>query len=97
MNEPSADKPRSFESALAELEEIVRALEAGDISLEAALGKYEAGVALLKTCYAQLREAEQRILVLSGPDAEGKPMVEPFETPAAGEPEPRRQNRPSEY
>jgi hypothetical protein len=32
----------------------------------------------LKGCYQQLRDAEQRIVKVSGVDAEGKPIFEPF-------------------
>jgi exodeoxyribonuclease VII small subunit len=69
----------SFEAALAELESVVRALEAGDTSLEESLAQYERGVGLLKLCYGQLRHAEQRILLLTGEDGEGRPLTRPFE------------------
>jgi exodeoxyribonuclease VII small subunit len=69
----------SFEAALAELEGIVRALEGGDTTLEQSLAQYERGVGLLKLCYGQLRHAEQRILLLTGEDGEGRPLMRPFE------------------
>jgi exodeoxyribonuclease VII small subunit len=69
----------SFEAALAELEAVVRALEAGETSLEQSLAHYERGVGLLKLCYGQLRHAEQRILLLTGEDGEGRPLTRPFE------------------
>ena len=81
---PEAKTP-SFEDALAGLEDIVRSLEAGDVSLEDALAKYESGVGLLKHCYGQLRQAEQRILLLSGEDADGKPVTQPFEHTSSAE------------
>src|SRR5262245_66624055 len=93
---PESAKSVSFEEALAELEAIVRELEAGDTSLEHALGRYEHGVGLLKRCYAQLRQAEQRVLLLSGEDADGKPAMQPFEhpsLPAPDRPDPRRRPR----
>jgi exodeoxyribonuclease VII small subunit len=77
----------TFEQALTELERIVRELEDGQTGLEEALARYETGVGLLKRCYAQLREAEQRILLLTGLDAEGRPVLQPFEHQATGEPE----------
>jgi exodeoxyribonuclease VII small subunit len=82
---PDTGKTPTFEQSLNELEEIVRALEAGDVSLEESLAKYEAGVSLLKHCYTQLRQAEQRVLLLAGEDADGKPIVQPFEPPATAE------------
>ena len=93
---PDPAKAPSFEEALAELEAIVRELEAGDTSLEHALGRYEHGVGLLKRCYAQLRQAEQRVLLLSGEDADGKPATQPFEHPSLPDPDrpdPRRRPR----
>ena len=82
---PDTGKTPTFEESLNELEEIVRALETGEASLEESLAKYEAGVSLLKHCYAQLRQAEQRVLLLAGEDADGKPIVQPFEAPATSE------------
>ena len=69
----------SFEEALAELEQIVRALEDGTITLEESLARYERGVGLLRGCYAQLQAAEQRITLLAGLDPEGKPVLQPFD------------------
>src|SRR5215470_14028487 len=69
----------SFEQSLAELDRVVRDLDDGQLGLEDALTRYEAGVGLLKRCYAQLRQAEQRILLLTGVDAEGQPLTQPFE------------------
>jgi exodeoxyribonuclease VII small subunit len=53
-----------FETALERLEERVRQLEAGDLSLEAALALYEEGVELARTCHEQLEAAEQRVMAL---------------------------------
>ena len=69
----------SFEQALADLEQIVRALEDGQVGLEDSLARYEKGVGLLKRCYGQLRQAEQRIQLLAGVDEEGKPVARTFE------------------
>ncbi len=84
MNELPADNP-TFEQSLAELEEIVRELEDGEIGLEDSLSRYEKGVGLLKRCYAQLQAAEKRIMRLSGVDEEGRPIAEPFEHAATAE------------
>ena len=58
------NEPQPFEKALVELEGILRALEDGSTTLEASLTQYERGIALLKNCYAQLQNAEQRIVAL---------------------------------
>jgi exodeoxyribonuclease VII small subunit len=78
MNEPASDN-LSFEQAMAELERIVRELEDGQTGLEESLSRYEQGVGLLKHCYGQLRQAEQRILLLAGEDGEGRPVTRAFE------------------
>jgi exodeoxyribonuclease VII small subunit len=86
----------TFETALAELEQILRALEDGTTTLEDGLARYERGVALLKQCYTQLQSAEQRIAVLTNVDAEGKPVLQSFGHASAAEPPetPRRTTRP---
>lgn len=78
MSEPTQDGVR-FEEALAELEQVVRDLEDGEVGLEDSLARYERGVGLIKACYAQLRDAEQRILLVTGADDEGKPILQPFQ------------------
>lgn len=50
-----------FETALGELEGLVEALEAGDLSLEQALAKFERGVALTRQCQGLLENAELRV------------------------------------
>lgn len=51
----------SFEQALQRLEEVVRELEGGDLSLEQALTLFQEGVALARQCGTQLDQAEARI------------------------------------
>ena len=70
----------SFEDALAELERIVRALDAGQTSLEASLRDYEKGIQLLRHCHATLQNAERRIEVLKNVNPDGS-----FETETAPE------------
>ncbi len=50
-----------FEQALAELEEIVKALEAGNVPLEKSIALYERGDALKKHCDSLLKAAEARV------------------------------------
>ncbi len=54
----------SFEDALAELEQIVKALEGGQQKLEEAIAAYERGAALKRHCETRLAEAEQRVQVI---------------------------------
>jgi exodeoxyribonuclease VII small subunit len=51
----------SFEEALAELETIVRQLEAGDVELEKSIAIYERGAALKAHCDARLKAAELKV------------------------------------
>ena len=46
------------------LEALVEQLESGDLSLEAALGAFEQGIALTRQCQKVLSVAEQRVRVL---------------------------------
>jgi exodeoxyribonuclease VII small subunit len=78
MSEPSPEEVR-FEDALAELDQVVRDLEDGQIGLEESLACYERGVGLIKACCARLRDAEQRISLVTGTDEEGKPVLQPFQ------------------
>ena len=68
----------TFEMALDELEAIVAQLEGGQLGLSDSLASYEKGVKFLRHCYLLLENAEKRIAVLSGHDADGRPVVEPF-------------------
>jgi exodeoxyribonuclease VII small subunit len=51
----------SFEDALAELEQIVRRLEAGQVKLDDAIQFYERGAQLKRHCEQRLSEAQQRV------------------------------------
>jgi exodeoxyribonuclease VII small subunit len=84
MSSPQEDN-QTFEQCLAELERIVRDLEGGELGLEDSLARYETGVRLLKQCYARLQQAEQRILLLTGIDSDGKPVTRPFDHNATTE------------
>lgn len=55
----------SFETALSRLEQIVGALEKGDLSLEDSLKLYEEGIARARFCQQRLEAAESKIEVLS--------------------------------
>ena len=59
----------SFEDALAELEQIVRRLEAGQVKLDEAIQSYERGAQLKRHCEQKLNEAQQRVdRIVLGPD-----------------------------
>lgn len=71
-------KKKTFESTLTDLEEIVRELESGTLTLEASIKKFETGMACSKFCLEKLDETEEKITLLMK-DSKGKPVEGPFE------------------
>lgn len=58
------DENPDFETALWELEAIVRKMETAELPLEESLVAYERGMSLLKSCQSALSAAENRFLIL---------------------------------
>jgi len=69
-------KDMKFEEALERLEEIVRDLEKGDLTLEKSLAAFEEGIGLYRFCTGKLDEAERKVEILLK-DQEGL-RVQPF-------------------
>jgi exodeoxyribonuclease VII small subunit len=69
-------KKEKFEEAFSKLEDIVRKLESGNMSLEESLKAFEEGVRLSRICSERLDEAERRVEIMV--DAE-KGTARPFE------------------
>jgi len=70
-----SDKPvseMSFEDAMKELEHVVGLLERGDVALEESIKLYERGAELRKRCESKLKEAEEKVAVLTL-DGNGNP------------------------
>lgn len=57
-------KAPGFETALAELEQVVAEMEAGQLPLEDALAAYKRGAELLQHCRGRLEDAQQQVRVL---------------------------------
>jgi exodeoxyribonuclease VII small subunit len=57
---PKKSEP-TYESAMKELEEIVRKLESTELPLDDSLSLFEKGIALSKVCSKKLSEAEKKI------------------------------------
>jgi exodeoxyribonuclease VII small subunit len=74
-----------FEDCLARLEQIVAALESGNLPLEESLKVFEEGVALSRHCGRYLEAAERRIEVLAKDDT-GTLTTRPFAAPTDEEP-----------
>ena len=68
-----------FETALKKLEEIVKKLENGELSLDSALDLFEEGVKLSRFCHNKLEEAERRVEILLKNDS-GQVRAVPFQS-----------------
>lgn len=72
------DQKLTFEQSLKRLEEIVKQMEQGNVSLEDSLKLFEEGTELAASCSAQLDAAELKVVrLMKGPD--GKPVEMEFE------------------
>lgn len=67
----------SFEDALKRLEQLVKEMEAGELSLDQMIGHFEEGTGLVEKCGKRLNEVERRIEKLVKKD--GKIETEPFD------------------
>lgn len=65
-----------FETALANLEELVLRMESGELSLEDSLQAFEKGIALTRQCQEALSKAEQRVQILL--EQNGQSVAQPF-------------------
>lgn len=68
---------RTFEAALARLEEVVRRLESGDVPLEEAVILFEEGVRLARSCSERLTTVEKKIEQLVSTE-DGTYVLKPF-------------------
>lgn len=66
------EKELSFEEALANLEEIVKKLETGEVPLDDAISEFNKAMKLAKTCDDKLKNAEDAITKLVGDDGNVK-------------------------
>ena len=67
---------KTFEHALARLEQITDELETGDLPLEKSLDKFNEGIALVQFCNSRLEEAKSRVDLLLHKD--GQLVAVPF-------------------
>ncbi|MGI4849706.1 MAG: exodeoxyribonuclease VII small subunit [Janthinobacterium lividum] len=65
-NDASAGAPPNFEAAMAELEQLVASMEAGELPLEASVLAYRRGAELVRYCTGSLDRVEQQVKVLEG-------------------------------
>ena len=68
---------KSFEDSMARLEQIVRAMERGDVPLEESLKLFQEGTELVRSCSKLLDDAQLQVeKVLTA--ADGSPVMEAF-------------------
>ena len=71
-------KNPSFEESMGRLEQIVRAMERGDVPLEESLKLFQEGTQLVQTCTKLLDDAQLQIKKVMTA-ADGSPVLEDFE------------------
>ena len=72
-----SENKMTFEAAMHRLEQIVRAMEKGDVALEESLMLFQEGTALVQQCGKMLDDAQMQVQkVLTA--ADGTPMLEDF-------------------
>ena len=71
-------KNASFESNMQRLEQIVRAMERGDVPLEESLKLFQEGTDLVRSCNQLLDQAQLQVKkIMTAPD--GSPVEEDFD------------------
>lgn len=73
MNKPNA----TFEQSMQRLEQIVRAMERGDVPLEESLKLFQEGTELVRSCAKLLDDAQMQIQTVMTA-ADGSPVLEDF-------------------
>lgn len=73
---------KTFEESMARLEQIVRAMERGDVPLEESLKLFQEGTQLVGSCTKLLDEAELQVKKISTA-ADGSPVEEDFQDESA--------------
>ena len=72
-----SENKMSFEAAMQRLEQIVRAMERGDVALEESLKLFQEGTELVRSCEKLLDEAQLQVQkVMTATD--GSPVLEDF-------------------
>ena len=71
------EKNMTFEQSMQRLEQIVRAMERGDVALDESLKLFQEGTELVRSCQKLLEEAELQIKKVTAA-ADGTPHMEEF-------------------
>ena len=69
---------KTFEESMARLEQIVRAMERGDVALEESLKLFQEGTELVRSCQKLLDDAQLQVKkIMTAPD--GSPVEEDYQ------------------
>ena len=71
-------KTKTFEEKMQRLEEIVRAMERGDVALEESLKLFQEGTELVRACGKLLEDAKLQVSKITA-GTDGEPVEEPFD------------------
>ena len=73
-----SESEQTFENALTRLEEIVRQMDSPTLPLDQLIADYEEGVKLVKICQGKLKDAEQKIEIITR-RAQSEPELADFD------------------
>jgi len=79
MKSSEMDENQTFESAMSQLEQIVRKLEGNSLGLESSLTEYAKAVDYVRFCQKQLTGARRKIEKLRGLTGRGEAITETWE------------------
>lgn len=74
----ASDENLTFEQGFEKLQQVVKQLESGELSLEDSLKAFEQGIRLTRLCQGRLSAAEQRIEVLTQVQPDGSVQTQPL-------------------
>ena len=73
-----SESKKSFEESMGRLEQIVRAMERGDVALEESLKLFQEGTELVRSCQKLLDDAQLQVKMIMTA-SEGSPVEEVFQ------------------
>lgn len=73
------DEPKSFEAASKRLDELIEAMESGELPLDKMIAAFEEGRKLVAYCNAKLEEVQQRVEKIKASEADGSLQRESFQ------------------
>ena len=76
MRSHASSPPANFEQAIGELQQIVEAMESGELGFEESVRRYGRGQLLLQYCQGVLQHAESRVMQIA--EGTGGLAVEPL-------------------